>query len=361
MNTVKTFHDVNLLEITELHEKWWCGELGRPIFHCVVHPPSPVLTGSGYAPKNFLPCNPRNMPAAEILDGKLEQLKSERYLGEGFPLFWMNFGPGVLAAMVGGCGCAQKETVWFTPGKWEGVPLEKISIQFDPDADWAKWIAELYQTATEKFENLPVVLGMTDLGGVLDVLASLRGTQELLMDLLDAPDEIKRLLKEEREAWFTAYDYFHALRKGPSSCWAAILGENPTYMLQSDFAYMISPDMFAEFVQPELQKYVNKLDHAFYHLDGKNQIPHIPHLAAIDGLDGIQWIPGAGQPPQSEWPDVLHAIEDHGLKVQLIGNLTNVKNALSLLKHPENAHVWMGISENEIEDAQRFMAEYGLD
>ncbi|MBO5762795.1 MAG: hypothetical protein J6R85_02900, partial [Lentisphaeria bacterium] len=160
---------------------------------------------------------------------------------------------------------------------------------------------------------------------------------------------------------FTAYDYFHIMRKGPSSCWAAILGENPTYMLQSDFAYMISPDMFAEFVQPELQKYVNKLDHAFYHLDGKNQIPHIPHLAAIDGLEGIQWIPGDGQPPQSEWPDVLHAIEDNGLKVQLMGNFKNVKNALRVLKHPENAHVWMGIAENEIEDAQRFMAEYGLD
>ena len=119
--------------------------------------------------------------------------------------------------------------------------------------------------------------------------------------------------------------------------------------------------MFAEFVQPELQKYVNKLDHSFYHLDGKNQIPHIPHLAAIDGLEGIQWIPGDGQPPQSEWPDVLHAIEDNGLKVQLMGNFKNVKNALRVLKHPENAHVWMGISENEIEDAQRFMAEYGLD
>ena len=359
MLQVNTLLDVDLNAIIERNEQWWRGELGRPIFHCVVQPPSPVLSGNGYAPKNFLPSNPRNMPVSEVLDGKLAQMQACRYLADGYPLLWMNFGAGVLAAMVGGHGFAAPETVWFGPGKFQGVPLEEISLRFDPEADWAKWLAEFYQTASKQFENLPIVLGMTDLGGVLDVLASLRGTQDLLMDLLDSPDEVKRLLKEEREAWFAAYDYFDGMKKSPCSCWASILGAKPTYMLQSDFAYMISPDMFAEFVQPELQHYVNKLDHSFYHLDGKNQIGHIPHLAAIKGLEGIQWIPGDGQLPQYAWPEVLGEIEERGLKLQIIGNLTNVEKALRLLKHPENAHVWMWIAPDEIEDAKRFMAEFG--
>ncbi len=46
-------------------------------------------------------------------------------------------------------------------------------------------------------------------------------------------------------------------------------------MLQSDFAYMLSPSMFERFVLPDLETICNHLDYGFYHLDGKNQIPHL--------------------------------------------------------------------------------------
>ncbi len=360
MQQVKSFQEVDLAAITASNEAWWKGELGRPIFHCVVHPPAPALSGNGYAPRNFLPLYPRQMPVQQILEEHLAQMRAFQYLGDGFPLMWMNFGAGVLAAMVGGEGMAAKETVWFSPGVFKDKDLEEIAIRFNPETDWAKWLADFYQTADQMFEGTPMVAGMTDLGGVLDVLASLRGTQNLLMDLLDSPDEIKRLVREERIAWLEAYRHFDAMRRGPRSCWAAIMGAGPTYMLQSDFSYMISPDMFAEFVQPELQALADELDHSFYHLDGKNQLGHIPHLAQIRGLGGIQWIPGDGQPPQREWPEVLSDIEDRGMKLQLLGTLDNVEPALRALKHPENVHAWLRVSPDEIERAQRLMADFGF-
>ncbi len=39
-------------------------------------------------------------------------------------------------------------------------------------------------------------IGFTDLGGNLDVLAHLQGTQQLLVDLIDCPEEVDRLVGE---------------------------------------------------------------------------------------------------------------------------------------------------------------------
>jgi len=44
-------------------------------------------------------------------------------------------------------------------------------------------------------------------------------------------------------------------------------------MLQSDFAYMISPKQFARWVVPDLTDLCGRMPHGFYHLDGKGQLP----------------------------------------------------------------------------------------
>ena len=98
-----------------------------------------------------------------------------------------------------------------------------------------------------------LVVSHTDLGGNLDILASFRGTQDLLFDLVDCPEEVDRLTRAITELWLRYYDEQHALMlpacRGTSS-WAPIWSQGKTYMLQSDFAYMISPAMFERFVFP---------------------------------------------------------------------------------------------------------------
>lgn len=183
------------------------------------------------------------------------------------------------------------------------------------------------------------------------------------MDLIDSPDEVKRLLAEEGEAWRAAYSCFDGLSRAGSqanavSCWAGILSPRRCYMLQSDFSYMISPEMFAEFTAPELILNCRFLDHAFYHLDGKKQLAHLPQLLSMPGLAGIQWIPGDGEPPQCEWPEVLEAIEEAGLKLQLLGSLKNVETALRRMKRPELAHVLLRISPDERERTERLIRDF---
>jgi 5-methyltetrahydrofolate--homocysteine methyltransferase len=79
-------------------------------------------------------------------------------------------------------------------------------------------------------------------------------------------------------------------------------------MLQSDFAYMISPAMFERYVLPDLDACCRELDHAFYHLDGIGQIRHLDLLLSLERLQGIQWIPGDGQPSPEEWLPLLQRI-----------------------------------------------------
>ena len=81
-------------------------------------------------------------------------------------------------------------------------------------------------------------------------------------------------------------------------------------MLQCDFAYMISSNMFERFVVPDLVALCDHLEHGFYHLDGKGQIPHLDLLLDIPRLWGVQWIPGSGNPPAEQWPEVLKRIID---------------------------------------------------
>ena len=88
-------------------------------------------------------------------------------------------------------------------------------------------------------------------------------------------------------------------------------------MLQSDFSYMISPQMFERFVLPDVAACCAALDHGFYHLDGKGQIPHLDMLLSLERLRGIQWIPGDGQPPPEQWLPLLKRIRDAGKLCQL--------------------------------------------
>ncbi len=356
-----TADEVNIDQVIRNHDKWWNNELGRPLFHAIYTMKRPQSPDREI--QRYLPAYSRSMSAAQIIENEYYKLSFQRYAADGYPSYWLNFGPGVLAALVGGEGHCSPETVWFGPGKFSGKDLSEMEIKFNPDCEWGRLLKELCEEAAARSHEQPAIIGMTDLGGSLDVLASLCGSQELLLAMIDQPEEVKRLAAEETAAWLEAFDYYDGLiQKGrfrARSCWANIMSSEPNYMLQSDFSYMISPAMFQEFVQGELTKACAKLTWGFYHLDGKGQIGHIPHLAAIPGMHGIQWIPGDGQPSQCHWPEVLEEIEHYGMKLQLYGSLKDVERSLKMLKHPERAHVRLNIHPGEEEEAYRILSGYG--
>jgi 5-methyltetrahydrofolate--homocysteine methyltransferase len=257
------------------------------------------------------------MAAEEVIDTFAPQLEALHFLGDAFPKWWPNFGPGVTAAFLGSPVDASAGTTWFHPSGL--TSLAETELVYSTDNPWWQRVEAVTRAAVARWGGR-VVVGHTDLGGNLDILASLRGTQQLLLDLYDAPDEVERLLGQITPLWLRYYDEFYSLiaaAKRGTACWAPCWAPDKSYMLQSDFSYMISPRMFERLVLPDLIACCNALDYAFYHLDGKGEIKHLDMLLSIERLRGIQWVPGDGAPPPEEWLPLLKRIRDGGKLCQV--------------------------------------------
>jgi hypothetical protein len=208
-------------------------------------------------------------------------------------------------------------------------------------------------------------MGMTDLGGTLDVLSTFRPSEKLLFDLYDNPAEVERLTWEIHELWFRVFDEINQIiapvTRGYSD-WSQIYSAEPTYILQVDFAYMIGPKSFNRFVLPELAACCRRLPRSFYHLDGTGEIPHQPMILSIPELGGMQWVPGDGKPDCASWPEIYRAIQQSGKRMQVLGGRFDILDTvIDQLGSPKGIH-FKGIYapvDNEAEIRQQ-LAHFGI-
>lgn len=291
----------------------------RPLVLIEHEDPSSSAVALGLQPWEdlFASSFPIEMPADALIDHYQERLEARRYYGDAFPRWWPNFGPGVVAAFLGGNMECTLTTVWFSPA--EEKRIEDTHPEFDDGNPWWNRVRELTRLAVERWEGRAAV-GHTDLGGTLDVVASFRTTQRLLYELYDAPEEVERLARQINRLWLRYYDELDSIIR--SRCrgtmpWAPVWANGRGYMLQCDFSFMISPKMFERFALPDLAACCDAIDHAFYHLDGNRAIPHLDMLLSLERLRGIQWVPGDGAPPPEAWLPLLKRIRDAGKLCQV--------------------------------------------
>lgn len=265
----------------------------------------------------FLGNYPLDQPVDPILDEFIPRLEAIHFLGDSFPRFWPNFGPGILAAFVGAEVHPAWDTTWFTPG--QACSLTDLRLAMDWTNPWWLRLQDFTRIAVQRWGG-QLAVGFSDLGGNLDILASLRDTRKLLMDVVKDPAEMDRLIDEATTLWLDCYarlyEIIHPAGRG-ITCWGPLWAPGKSYMLQSDFSYMISPKMFDRYVIPDLEACTTILDYAFYHLDGKGQLVHVDSLLALPRLRGIQWVPGYGQPPCEEWLPLLQKIRSSGKLCQV--------------------------------------------
>jgi 5-methyltetrahydrofolate--homocysteine methyltransferase len=317
-------------KIQETYHAWWQGELDRPIIPVAIpnrdpgrpQPPAPMLSQAT--------CTDFSWSPEQIVDRIDYEYSRFTFLGDAFPWFSMGkFGPGIIAAMMGANLDNSSGQVWFWPP--DDRPIQDIHLELEPDNIWLQRIKDICAAGMERWQG-NFLLGMTDLGGNLDIPATFRTTEKLLMDLIDHPDEVERLTWEAHECWHKAYREINLVLQPVSpgySDWSGIYSNQPTYMLQCDFSYMIGPKMFGRFVLPELQATCKRLPHTFYHLDGIGQIPHLDQLLSIEELDGVQWIHGDGKPDCSNWPEIYQKIHAAGKLIQITSGEFNSIDVIS--------------------------------
>ncbi|MDT8389842.1 MAG: hypothetical protein RRC34_04960 [Lentisphaeria bacterium] len=354
------FSDESWARAREAHRRWWRGELGRPLIQMRLDGvetsrPEPVALSKAFAAFYDDSVSPET-----IVDRWDYDLSRTLCLGDAFPHVWPNFGPGVAAAFSGASLECDDRTVWFHPETVREVDDLKLSL--DRDSTCFNRIAEIMKTATDFWQGR-VQVGMTDLGGNLDILSTFRPGEALLFDLYDNPGAVKTKTWDAHRLW---WESFQALNKvlqpiNPGyTAWTPIFSDAPYYMLQCDFCYMIGPDMFDEFVKPELARTCEKLDHAFYHLDGPGQLNHLDSLLEIEALAGVQWIPGAGAKPITEWPEVYRKITDAGKKIQLFGSLEDLRIIADQTGRADNIVLIAGGHVKNRKAIEKAMAAFGV-
>jgi len=302
-------------ETKKRYKAWWKGELSsRPLIQVRAPRQKPLKESACLAvPKGnktenlkwvlldwVESCNIKeNWKEPVLVLNKWELYFGQTWFGgDSFPQLWPNLGPGVVAAYLTDFLSFNGDTAWLelpTPLGWKEI----LNLKFDPDNKWWQLTKRLAEVLTRSAKG-KFIVGLPDLGGPIDILASLRGTQNLLVDLIEHPQEIKEASSLLLELWLHYYQELHEIMQkgaeGGSSAWMSIWAPGRWYPLQGDFAAMISSQMFEEFVISGLEKQCRYLDNAIYHLDGPGQIDHLDLLLDISELDGIQWSPGAGNP-----------------------------------------------------------------
>jgi len=307
------------LEAKERLKAWWDGEIiDRPVIQ-VSAPHMGLISGAAWDSWSFMRY-PNDLTVG--IRGFERSCEDTFFGGEAYPNLHVNLGPGIMAAYVGASPRFRpdSETVWFeTPKPWE----ELQSLEYDPKNWWWLFTKQIASMAIGAAEG-SFMVGTTDLGGILDIAASLRGSQNLVLDLFKHPKEVRNLCGQILELWHRYYEELHRLigaRMEGSSAWMGIWSPKQWYPIQCDFSAMVSPRQFKEFVLPDLKAQCERLDHTIYHWDGPDQIPHLDHLLSIPELNGIQWTPGAGQSnvDSSVWFPLYRRIQEKGKRLVLLG------------------------------------------
>jgi len=259
------------------------------------------------------------------------------YYAEAFPAAFVNCGPGCLSAMLGGTHRWAESTVWFENGPvitdWAYAPAPALRRDCT--------IYQLVDTLTQRLlaagENgRRFFTTLTDIGGTYDILAALRGTQNLLLDLYDHPEKVMAYAERLRPVWlayFRQYSQRLIARQGGMTSWMRIWSDKLWYPLQCDFAAMVSPEMFGAFALPDLRWQTEHMDRSVYHLDGPGQLPHVEQLLSLPQLNAVQWTPGDGNESLGDprWFGLYEEVQRAGKGLVLLG--VTFEELETLLRH----------------------------
>ena len=313
----------------------------------------PILNIS-YKKPGAIPYRAPKSLEEQWLDGEYKynlskhNIANTEYIAEGIPMHFTNYGPGCLSESLGGGFELEKDSIWFDTKQfvedWENPPV----IAFNEQSTlWQCLLKEQRLCAADPDMHF----SMTDLGGTMDVVASLRGTQNLLYDLYDYSDEVKEFARQVNAEWIKAFNrQLEIVRNAgqPYNTWMNIPSAKPWYPLQCDFSYMISPGQFREFVLLDLIEHVNHMDRSIYHLDGPGELRHVDMLLDIPGLTGIQWTSGAGNEPlwSEKWYSLYRKIQDKKKNLVLIGGIdeNDLKGAERLIKSIDPIGVYISFN-----------------
>lgn len=278
----------------------------------------------------------------------IESLEGQRFRGETFPVFFPNLGPEVYAAFYGAELEYGDVTSWSKPyiNDWEQITqltLDKQGIYFTK-------LEELTRLALERCVGRALV-GYTDLHPGVDCVAAWRDPEQLCLDMLEHPDEVKQMIEVAIRDFEAIYNHFDAMLKAQkqlSVSWMGIPSFGRMHIPSCDFSALISPWMFEEFCLPVLRREVKTMTHNVFHVDGKGVAKHIDMILDVPEVHAIQWVQGVGDDyPIMQWVPFIKKVQ---ARAPIIVDLDkhDLDDFMAVLE-PEGIFLWVA-TENEDEE-----------
>lgn len=307
--------------IKNTYTMWWNRKIDRPVIGIELVGKDPGRACPNVPMLSQSTCADLSVEPQALMDRLDYEFSKRIYIGDAYPYIdFTCFGPGVMAAFLGAKLDNSTGNVWFHPSEKKGV--KDLHFEYDPENKWFKRVKQICQAAVDYWGG-DVLIAMPDLGGAVDVLSTFLPGEQLLFELYDNPEKVIEHISTLSQLWhryFAEIDEIISPTNHGYSDWSTILSPTPSYILQCDFAYMISLEMFNKFVKGEIADSCNRLDHSIYHLDGQGQLVHLDSLLEIKQLDAVQWVPGAGAQDCSQWPEVYEKIVATDKAVQIIND-----------------------------------------
>jgi hypothetical protein len=281
------------------------------------------------------------------------QLSKSSFKADILPVANTHLGPGSLSAILGAELEGGEDTIWIKPNENFGD-----EIVFDETNRWWQLHLDLLK-ACKKLSQGKYYIGCPDLIEGLDTLASLRGTQSVLMDMLIRPEVMEMQLQAINNIYFRVFDIME--NDEMAFCYFSIWGPGKVTKLQCDISLMIPESDFRRFALPYLREQCQRINYTLYHLDGVDAIRHLDTVLEIEELNAVQWTPGEGEPQggDKKWYNLYRKILAKGKSVmpcwveidELKPLLDNIgANGLNILMHFK--------SEKDIDEALKIVEDY---
>ena len=235
---------------------------------------------------------------------------TQLWLGEALP--WMGMGPasclGLPALLLGANYTDDGSNCWIEPlPNLYARPLP----YFDPDLPPFARLRRAVQAQLDNVKGRAIVAPPIFLDP-LTTLSLLRTPEQLCLDLVERPADVHRWRDALTDLSIRAYEWMYQLLlangHGEAGAFFALMAEGRMEAAQCDFAVMLSPAQYEEFVMPYLRRLTDYLDYSLYHLDGTCQMRFLDPLRTLPKLNGIQWNPEPPAGPPTRWLDALREI-----------------------------------------------------
>lgn len=296
----------NFPEARQRVEAWWAGSsMGRPAVLATVGKP-----GAPSPPEDSRPRAEKELDPQWYMANAEWTLSAHDWPAESMPGMFPPFASNlcVPAVFAGPELDYRPDTTWMKP-----IPdiYERQIPEFSTDHPIFRLLDSVLRGYAERFGDRGLVSAPALLDG-LTTLSAFRKPEQLCLDLIERPADVKRLAAGLNDLYLAAHRAFYAtltqLGHAQTVTWCDIYAPGRCEMVQCDFGIMLSPAMYEEFALPDLRRMTEHFDYSCYHLDGTPQTRFLDLLCSLPRLNAIQWNPEPPAPPPLEWLDFFRQV-----------------------------------------------------